>query len=69
MPTQLEDLERQALALSPEDRARLAQVLLESLRDPLSEIESAWEQEVEARMAAFDRGEMSAYAAEDLFND
>ncbi|TMG80022.1 MAG: hypothetical protein E6H74_15305 [Betaproteobacteria bacterium] len=36
----LAELEQQARALSPDDRARLAEVLLESLQEtPLSEVE------------------------------
>jgi len=34
---------------------------------PIFEIETAWAQEVEARVAAFDRGETRADAAEDVF--
>jgi hypothetical protein len=39
----------------------------ESLQTPLSEIETAWAQEIEERVAAFERGETQAYAAEDVF--
>ena len=46
------DLEQQARTLSRDDRARLVEVL-ESLHDePLSEIETAWNQEIEARSVA-----------------
>lgn len=67
MATSLEEIERQARALAAQDRARLAETLLESLQAPLSEIETAWAQEIEERVAAFDRGETQAYAAEDVF--
>lgn len=67
MTTSFKEVERQAQALAVEDRAKLAETLLESLQTPLSEIETAWEQEIEARVAAFDRGETQAYAAEDVF--
>jgi putative addiction module component (TIGR02574 family) len=60
-------IEQQARALAAEDRAKLAEALLESLQTPLSEIETAWAQEIEERVAAFDRGETQAYAAEDVF--
>jgi len=50
------------------ERAQLAEVLLESLHDSsLSEIESEWEQEIEKRVAAFDRGELQTYPAEEVF--
>jgi putative addiction module component (TIGR02574 family) len=67
MATSFKDIEQQAQALAAEDRAKLAETLLESLQTPLSEIETAWAQEIEERVAAFDRGETQAYAAEDVF--
>ena len=68
MAEQLSELEQQARALSPDDRARLAEVLLESLQgSPLSEVEAAWSREIEERVAAYDRGEVQAYPAEDVF--
>lgn len=67
MATSFKEIEQQAQALAAEDRAKLAETLLESLQAPLSEIETAWAQEIEERVAAFDRGETQAYAAEDVF--
>ena len=67
MAASFKEIEQQARALAAEDRAKLAEVLLESLQAPLSEIETAWAQEIEERVAAFDRGETQAYAAEDVF--
>lgn len=67
MSASLEQIEDQARALSPEERATLAQSMLESLHSPLAEIEAAWESEIEQRVAAFDRGEIPLYAAEDVF--
>lgn len=67
MATSFKEIEQQAQALAAEDRAKLAETLLESLQAPLSEIEAAWAQEIEERVAAFDRGETQAYAAEDVF--
>ena len=53
---------------SPEERAYLAEALLESLREaPLGEIEAAWEREIEERVAAFDRGELVTHSAEEVF--
>ena len=69
MSTSLKQIEEQARALSAEDRAKLAEALLESLQAPLSDIEKAWAEEIEQRLAAFDRGEISAYPAEDVFAD
>lgn len=67
MDSTLEEVERQARALSAQDRARLAETMLESLQTPLSAIATEWAREIEERVAAFDRGEARAYAAEDVF--
>jgi putative addiction module component (TIGR02574 family) len=67
MSASLKQIEDQARALTPEDRAKLAESMLESLHSPLAEIEKAWDEEIERRVAAFDRGEIPAYPAEDVF--
>ena len=68
MSDTLKELETQARALSPEERSRLAEVLLESLRGaPIAEIEQAWEREIEERTAAYDRGELPTIDAESVF--
>jgi putative addiction module component (TIGR02574 family) len=68
MSDTLKELEAQARSLSPEERARLAESLLESLRDaPLAEIEKAWEMEIAERVAAYDRGELPTFSAESVF--
>lgn len=70
MSTLLAEIEQQACTLSPDERAHLAEVLLESLRDPtLSEIEKEWERKIENRVAGFDRGELPTYSAEEVFAD
>ena len=67
MSASLKQIEDQARALTPEERAKLAESMLESLHSPLAEIEAAWAEEIEQRVAAFDRGEIPAYPAEDVF--
>ena len=68
MSDTLKELEAQARSLSPEERARLAESLLESLRDaPLADIEKAWEMEIAERVAAYDRGELPTFSAESVF--
>jgi putative addiction module component (TIGR02574 family) len=68
MSDTLKELEAQARSLSPEERARLAESLLESLRDaPIAEIERAWEVEIAERGAAYDRGELPTFSAESVF--
>jgi hypothetical protein len=63
----LKSIEEQARALAPEDRARLANSMLESLQPLIAEIEAAWAVEIEERVSAFDKGEMSSHAADDVF--
>ncbi len=68
MSVTLAEVEEQARKLSAEERARLAETLLDSLREPpLAEIQAAWEREIEDRVAAYERGEVQTYAAEDVF--
>jgi putative addiction module component (TIGR02574 family) len=58
MSPSFHEIEEHAKSLPPEERARLAQSLLESLRQEVTaEVEAAWEQEIEARVAAYRRGE------------
>jgi putative addiction module component (TIGR02574 family) len=62
------DLVARARSLEPEDRARLVELLLDSLHDePLADVEAAWEEEIRRRVEAFERGEVKTYAAEDVF--
>lgn len=67
MSNSLEEIEEQARMLSAEERAKLAESMLESLCSPLSEIESVWSEEIERRVALFDRGEVPSYPVEDVF--
>lgn len=62
------EVERRAQLLTPDERARLAEVLLESLQEnPLAEVRAAWQREIEERVAAYDRGEIQTLPAEDVF--
>ncbi|WP_254934981.1 addiction module protein [Cyanobium sp. WAJ14-Wanaka] len=63
----LKSIEEQARALSPEDRARLAESMLESLHTSIAEIEALWAEDIEERVSAFDRGEITSYLAEEVF--
>jgi putative addiction module component (TIGR02574 family) len=68
MATSLKEIEEQARSLAVEERAKLAEALLESLQTPpLTDIEAEWAREIEDRVAAYDRGETLTYAAEDVF--
>jgi putative addiction module component (TIGR02574 family) len=56
-----------ALALPPESRAALAEALLSSLEPPIDiKYREEWEQEIEDRLDAYDRGEMKAYSREEV---
>jgi putative addiction module component (TIGR02574 family) len=62
------ELVKRGRALAPEDRERLVDQLLESLNEPAaSELDAAWEAEIERRLAQYDRGEVGAIAAEEVF--
>jgi putative addiction module component (TIGR02574 family) len=67
MPTLIEELSARAKTLPPEDRARLAEELLESLeQDPDSEIEVAWDREIERRVAEVEAGTAKLIPAEEV---
>ena len=55
MSDQIDVLEAEALKLTPEERARLADRLIASLSDD-AEIEEAWAAEVERRIAEIEAG-------------
>ena len=62
------DLEREARRLSPDERAKLVDVLLDSLREgELADIESAWAVEIERRLRSYEQGEARLISVEDVF--
>jgi putative addiction module component (TIGR02574 family) len=62
------EIEKSARLLSPEERARLAEAMTESLREAMpAEIEAAWEAEIRRRVDAYERGEATLIPAEDVF--
>lgn len=67
MNTSLKQVEEQALNLNPEERAKLAEVILSSLAGPLANIEEAWAQKIGQRVAAYDLGDIPPYPADDVF--
>lgn len=65
MTALLEKIEREAKALSREDRERLVSHLVAGLEDaPLSEIDQAWIEEAERRYEAWKAGRAEAVPAE-----
>lgn len=67
MGSSLKQVEEQALGLNAEERAKLAEAMLESLNAPIAEVEEAWAREIEQRVAAYGRGDIQSHAAEDVF--
>ena len=62
------DLEREARLLSPDERAQLVDVLLNSLREvQVAEDEAAWAVEIERRVVAYETGDAKLVPAEDVF--
>ncbi len=61
----VEQLEAELLQLPIGERARLAERLITSL-DEEAEVEAAWSDEVQRRLAAFDAGEAVSFPAEEV---
>ena len=67
MPTLVEELSARAKALPAEDRARLAEELLDSLEGESDvEAEAAWDREIERRVAEIESGAVNLIASEDV---
>ena len=68
MPDTAAELAQRGKQLPPEERERLVDELLESLNEPAAaELDAAWSAEIERRLAAYDRGEVKALSAEEVF--
>jgi putative addiction module component (TIGR02574 family) len=62
------EVERQARQLSTDERARLAELLLETLPEAQwTEFADEWQREIAERVAVYERGEAESHAAEDVF--
>ena len=67
MSTLVEELSARAKTLSAEDRARLVEELLDSLQgESDSEAESAWDHEIERRVAEIESGTAKLVSAEEV---
>ena len=70
MPTLVEELSERAKTLSVQDRARLAEELLESLdQEPASEVEAAWDREIQRRVAEVESGMVTLVPSDDVHAD
>ena len=66
----LKEITSRATALSPVERVQLAEVMLESLQEGTSaEVDVAWDQEQQSRIAAYERGESKRVSAKDVFDE
>ena len=65
MPDRVEEIAAQGRTLSPEERVRLLDLLLESLDErPTGAIEAAWAAEIDRRVRAHERGEGELFDVE-----
>jgi putative addiction module component (TIGR02574 family) len=68
MSANSEQILQQALALSPQDRAEILECLLASFQVPPDpNLDELWAREAEDRLDAYDRGELGAVPAEEVF--
>jgi putative addiction module component (TIGR02574 family) len=68
MSALLDELSKKAKELALEERAQLAQELMESVdqeSDP--EVEAAWQTEIASRIAKYERGEAKLFPASEVF--
>lgn len=68
MSALLDELSKKAQSLTVEERAQLAQELLESVDlDAGPDVQAAWEAEIAGRVAKYERGEAKLIPAEEVF--
>lgn len=65
------DLAVRGRSLTPEDRERLVELLLETLVEPATapEFEVAWNKEIERRVAEYKNGEVETYDLDNVLAD
>lgn len=67
MANTAESIVKQALKLKASERASVVEQILMSLDAPSPEIDAAWAREVDARVEAYDRGDIDAISAQEVF--
>lgn len=67
MTTLVDELSQKAMELPPEERVRLAERLLATVHDVDAEVEAAWDQEIQRRLAEIDSGTAKLIPAEEVF--
>lgn len=69
MSASSEQILKEALALPLQERAELVEHLLATFQSPPdAHIDELWAREAEDRLDAYDRGELKAVPAEEVFN-
>jgi len=69
MSASSEQILKDALALQPQERAELVEQLLATFQEPPDpHIDELWAREAEDRLDAYDRGELKAVPAAEVFN-
>lgn len=61
-----EQIVKEALALSPKERAEVIEALLSSLDEADNALDAAWAKEAESRLDAYDRGELKSIPLEEV---
>jgi len=61
------DILREAMSLSANERFIIVDELLKSLDKPDKEIDEIWEDEAVARLKAYDEGKLEAISMEEVF--
>ena len=68
MSALFDELSKRSRELAIEERAQLAQVLLESVdHEAVPEVQAAWETEIASRLAKYERGEARLIPATEVF--
>lgn len=61
------ELAERGTSLAPQERERLVELLLQSLVEPATpEVEAAWNQEIDRRVAAHRNGEVKTFELEEV---
>ena len=69
MTARAEQVLTAALSLPPSERAQLAERLFSSLYISQEELDRLWAQEADSRIDAYDRGDIKAISASDVFKN
>ncbi len=70
MPDLVEEISRQALALAPQERVRLAEELLATVHQaPDAAVDAAWDEEIRRRLDEVDNAGAALIPAEEVFTE